>query len=272
VAPEAVFSTLYKIALLLEYEGTNYAGFQIQPHQPTIQGELERALARLTGEAVRVFPASRTDAGTHAWGQVISFSTEKPHSLEAFVRGVNFYLPSDIRVQVSYWVASSFDPRRDAYAREYHYRMLRRPAPSALLKRYVHHVSRHLDLEGMRECANWLIGRRDFAPFSSEQRNVSTIRELNRLDLVENGDFLTMEVEGSAFLAQQIRRTAGALLEVGMGRLEVKAFQQMADSGQRGIAGPTLPANGLYLVKVLYKDFPPREGMLPSGTLPTNKK
>jgi tRNA pseudouridine38-40 synthase len=226
---------------------------------------LERALARLTGEVIRVFPASRTDAGTHAWGQVISFSTKKPRSLEAFVRGVNFYLPSDIRVQASYCVDISFDPRRDAYGREYHYHMLRRLAPSALLQRYVHQVAKHLDLQAMRECAKWLVGKRDFAPFSSERRNVSTIRQIDRLDLVENGDFLTMEVEGNAFLKQQIRRIAGALLEVGLGRLEVKRFQEMADSGQRGIAGPTLPANGLYLVKVLYKDFPPRGDMPPSG-------
>ena len=265
--PQETFRTLHKIALLLEYEGTRYAGFQLQPRHPTIQGELERALALLTEEVVRVHPASRTDAGAHAWGQVVAFLTRATHPPDTFVRGTNFYLPPDIRVQAAYVVPDSFDPRRDAYSREYHYRILRRPVPSALLRRHVHHVARALDLRAMREAAESLSGVRDFAPFSSEPQSASTVRRLDRLEIVENGDLLTMEMEGNAFLPQQVRRTAGALLQVGMGRLGVKEFQRMADSGRRGAAGPTLPASGLYLARVRYPSFPPWEGMPASGPL-----
>ncbi|MSQ40637.1 MAG: tRNA pseudouridine(38-40) synthase TruA [Dehalococcoidia bacterium] len=250
-------STLYKIALVLEYDGTRYAGFQLQPRHPTVQGALEQALARLTQEVIRVHPASRTDAGAHAWGQVIAFQSRAARSLDSYVRGLNFHLPPDIRVQAAYQVPLAFDPKRDAYAREYHYRVLRRAAPSALLRWHAYHVAFALDLEAMRAAAGSLPGSRDFAPFSGLDK-WSTIRRLDRIDVTEEGDLVTIELEGSAFLPQQVRRTAGALLQVGMKRLAVEKFVKLAHSGQRSVLGPTLPAHGLHLIRVGYADFPPR--------------
>ena len=246
-----------KLALVLEYEGTQYAGFQLQPHQPTIQGELERALALLTGAATRVYAASRTDAGAHAWGQVVAFWTRAPHPPETFVQGLNFYLPTDIRVRAAYRVPDAFDPRRDATAREYHYQILQRRAPSALLRRHAYYIARPLDLEAMQEAARLLPGVRDFAPFSGNVEGRGTVRRLDRLEIKACGELVILEMEGNAFLPQQIRRMAGALVEVGTGKLTLEGFQALAESHRRGVAGLTLPARGLYLVRVRYPDFPP---------------
>ncbi len=257
--PTSSNGTFYKIALVVEYEGTRYAGFQLQPQRPTVQGELESALGRMTQEAVRVQPASRTDAGTHAWGQVVAFQTRAPRPVEAFVRGTNAYLPPDIRVQRAYRVPVGFDPRRDAYAREYHYRILRRASPSALLRQYAHHIPSFLNVEAMRQAAQGLPGARDWASFTSPAGGASTIRRLDRVEVTTKGEMVTIEMEGNAFLPQQVRRTAGALVQVGLGRLRVEELQQLVESPQPGAARPTLPAHGLYLMRVRYHGFPPAE-------------
>jgi len=246
-----------KLALVVEYEGTEYSGFQLQPNAVTIQGELETALTLLTSEKPRVYAASRTDAGAHARGQVVVFWTSSSHPTSAFLHGLNFYLPKDIRVQAAYMVPDAFDPRRDATVREYHYHILHGLAPSALQRRQVHQISNTLSPNLMRNAAAFLLGIRDFAPFAGNVGGRSTIRRLDRLDITEYGGLVTLEIVGNAFLPQQIRRMAGALVEVGSGRLHPLELHAIANNHGGGRAGPVLPAKGLCLMQVKYPNFPP---------------
>lgn len=225
---------------------------------------MERALEKLTGEHIKIRAASRTDAGAHALGQVAAFQTHGGYPPETFLRGLNFYLPADIRVQAAYEVPSGFHPRRHALRREYWYLLITSASPSALWRAFSHHVPRPLDVDAMGQAAQALVGTHDFAPFCGglERPGASTVRHLYRAELVPKGEgrLLAVVMEGNAFLPQQVRRTAGALVEVGLGNMGVGEFGQMARSGQPGAAGPTLPARGLFLVRVSYAHFPPAEG------------
>jgi tRNA pseudouridine38-40 synthase len=160
-----------KIVLILEYDGTNYYGFQLQarhPEQPTIQSELEKAIYRLTGEEVRVLAASRTDTGVHARGQVVSFRTQSSLPTRNFVSGMNYYLPEDIAVMSAWQVGDDFDVRSDAVSREYSYYIMNRPTRSALQHRYTYLVPVSLDVEGMNRASRELIGEHDLASFTGE--------------------------------------------------------------------------------------------------------
>ena len=155
-----------RIALVLEYEGTAYAGFQRQPHAPTVQSVLEEAIRSLTGEGLRVKAAGRTDAGVHASGQVVAFDTASRHTEETFRRGLDHYLPGDISVKEAHEVPPDFDPRRHAVARRYRYTLLNRPGRSPLRRRFTCREGRPLDIQAMARCLAYLEGERDFAPFS----------------------------------------------------------------------------------------------------------
>lgn len=245
-----------RLVLLVEYEGTRYAGFQIQPRAPTVQGALEEALSNLTGERVRVKGAGRTDAGAHARMQVVAFTTRVPYPLRAFVDGLNGRLPEDIRVWRALEAPAGFDPRRHALRREYHYHIWNHPAPPALWRAFAHHEPRPLDLPAMREALACLPGERDFAPFAGAlpRAGASTVRRLERARLWRRGRLVVLCLVGNAFLPGQVRRIAGALLQVGLRRLTVEAFRRLVEGGAPGSAGPALPACGLCLMRV---DYPP---------------
>ena len=155
-----------RLALVVEYQGTNYHGFQLQDDQPTIQGELEQALHRLTGQPVRVRGASRTDSGAHAKAQVVDFLTPALLSKDVFMRGLNFYLPPDIKVRASYDIDLDFHSRNSASSRTYRYTFLNNPAPSPLMREFSHWVRDTLDLPTMNEAATALHGVHDFAPLA----------------------------------------------------------------------------------------------------------
>ena len=251
---------LTKIALIVEYEGAGYYGFQVQRQSPTIQGELERAVQRLTGERLRVHCASRTDAGVHAKGQVVSFRSEASHPADTWVRALNHYLPESVSVLAAYPIAKDFDIRKRASSRQYRYVILNRPTASPFLRRRAYWIPSPLDMDRANEAASFLLGQRDFAPFSGSLvgRRGSTIRELTQAEFRREGDLMLFDVEGSSFLPQQVRRMTGALLDVGLGKKSLAEFQAMADCRQRGVAGPTLPPDGLFLQAVRYGDFPPK--------------
>ncbi|MBM4406405.1 MAG: tRNA pseudouridine(38-40) synthase TruA [Chloroflexi bacterium] len=250
---------LKKIALVIEYEGTRYYGFQIQAQPQTVQEELEKAVARLTGRRVPVRCASRTDAGVHAKAQVASFRTKANLPLETFVKGLNHYLPEDIKVTSAYAIPSTFDVRTAAIGREYEYHVLNRGAPSPLLRTRAFHVHRPLNLAAMRRGAKVLLALRDFAPFAGNAlpKGASTRRRLTKLAITRKGDQVVFTIAGNSFLHQQVRRMIGALLDLGMGKVRLEQFERTAREGKRGSAGPTLPAHGLYLTNVIYRDFPP---------------
>lgn len=248
-----------RIALVLEFEGTRYVGFQLQANLPTIQGALESAIERLTGSSSRVYGAGRTDAGVHAAGQVACFDTESPLPVERIVGGLNHHLAEDIAVRAAYDVDADFDPRRHATSRVYRYTMLEARPRSPLRSRTTHHVGRRLDIAAMNTALASLEGQRDFVPFCGNLPGGSTIRHMYRTQVWrQEGDEVCLEVEANAFMHQQVRRIAGAVLDVGLGKMTVEAFMELADSGVHGAACHVLPARGLCLQRVWYKDFPPR--------------
>ena len=250
-----------RIALVVEYEGTRYQGFQVQKNAPTIQGELEKALQQLIGERRRVAGASRTDAGAHAQGQVASFLTASRYEPEVFGRGLNHYLPEDIAVRAAYEVRPSFDVRRDALARQYCYLILNRPAPSPLWRRFAHRVAEPLDVAAMDAASRLFIGERDFASFAGalEPGSRSTVRRVMRARVARQGERVGFTIRANAFLPQQVRRMAGALVAVGSGKMDRASLRRMLDAPGKGVAGPVLPACGLYLAQVIYRDFPPKD-------------
>ena len=247
-----------RLALVIEYEGTAYAGSQLQPGEPTIQAEVERAIEALTCAAGRLAIAGRTDAGAHAAGQVVAFDTESRLPAERFRDGLNHHLPDDIAVVSAHEVAHRFDPRRDATSRIYRYTFSERSVRSPLRRRFVHAVRRTLDVDAMAQALAYLVGERDFAPFSGAlPADKSTVRRMSRAEAWREGSEVHVELEANAFLPQQVRRTAAAVLEVGLGKITVVAFEELADTSRRGVAERVLPASGLCLLRVVYPDFPP---------------
>ncbi len=247
-----------RVALVIEYDGTGYAGFQRQANAPSVQEELENAIESLTIARTTIRGAGRTDAGVHALAQVATFDTESTLPVERIVAGLNHYLGEQIAVRAAYDVAPSFDPRRHARSRVYRYRLLDGGPPSPLRRNVTYRVTRKVDAEAMRLAAASLVGEHDFRAFSGPQpRGKSFVRRMIRAQVFRDGGELTVELEANAFLPQQVRRTVGALVEVGLGRMTVSAFEQMTESGAQGAAEAVLPARGLTLQEVRYAGFPP---------------
>lgn len=245
-----------KLALVVEYDGTRYSGFQVQPKGQTIQGTLEDALQDFLGKYVKTQGAGRTDAGAHAYGQVVAFNTDSEHSEEVFLRALNASLPQDIRVLKAARVSNEFDPRRHAERRLYRYLLLNHPVASALWARHAHHVPVSLDVEAMNRAAQWLIGTRDYRIFCGGSRfsGRDTVRTMFGVNVWRSGSLVGVDMEANAFLTQQARRIAGTLTRVGKGKLKDTEIGELLDGTSTEASGPTLPAHGLYLVQVVYRD------------------
>ncbi len=243
-----------KIALILEYDGTSYYGFQLQAELPTIQSELEAALWKLTGDRIRITGASRTDSGVHARGQVVSFGTKSELPPATFVKGLNHYLSKDIAVKAAHRIADSFDVRHDAISREYNYYILNSLTRSPLRQHFCHQVAGELNLENVNTACQALIGKQDLASFASQlgDKIKNTIRTVYRAEVQKDGDMAIFNIIARSFLPHQVRNTVGALIRVGLGKMTVDDFHSIIKSRQPGLAGPTAPARGLCLVRVNY--------------------
>jgi len=245
---------LTKIVLIVEYDGTGYHGFQLQANMPTIQGELEKALWRLTQERIRVTAASRTDAGVYAKGQVVSFRTKSSLPLQTFIKGLNYYLPQDIAVKAAYRVGESFNVRRSALSREYNYYIFNSLTRSPIRRGFSYLVAGHLDIAAMNEACQALIGEHDFASFASclgvEIKN--TLRTVYRAENQKNGELVIFNMVANSFLPHQVRNTIGTLIRVGMGKMTVDEFCSIIEAKKPGLAGPTVPARGLCLMRINY--------------------
>ena len=248
-----------RLALTIEYEGTRYHGFQYQVDAPTIQGELERVIEKLTGVSVRVKGAGRTDAGVHAEAQVVAFDTDSAHSTETFVSALNHYLPADVAVRAAYVVAQDFDPRRHARSRIYRYSILNSRTPSPLARRFTCHIRDALDIERMRSAAALFIGEHDFRRFTAPlpDGKTSSVRAIYEAKIEPHGNVITLYVRGNAFLQHQVRRMTGALVDIGRGRLSTDDLREMIDNGVTDKVAHSLPAHGLCLVRVEYANYPP---------------
>ncbi|MDP2936055.1 MAG: tRNA pseudouridine(38-40) synthase TruA [Dehalococcoidia bacterium] len=241
------------LMLVLEYEGARYHGFQKQAGVPTIQGELEQAVKRLTGQACRTYGASRTDAGAHALWQVVSFQTTASFPDYTWVRGLNYYLPEDIVVKEAKEVDDSFHARRSATSREYRYHVWNRIAPSPFWRRYAHHFPLALDLVVMNEAAAAFVGVHDFGALASTKGTYGrTIRQVMEASVKRADDVVGFRFVGNAFLPQQVRTMVGTLLEIGRGKRPPQDISLLLESRDRTQAGATAPACGLCLTKVNY--------------------
>ena len=252
VAPPAVADRL--IVLTIEYIGTRYQGMQLQKSGvPTIQGEIEDALLKLTGQHYRIAAAGRTDSGASAQGQVISFQPVTELPLDRYVTGLNHYLPNDISVTKAQWAPGSFDVTRDARSRHYRYTIINRPSPSALLRQQAAHVKEHLDEAVMAEAIRALDGWLDARPFTGPlPADRNPLRRYDHAAVTRDGDIVTIDLHGNGFLPHQVRRVAGALARVGTGQMSAAEFHRLAREGEPGEATWTMPAAGLCLMGVTY--------------------
>ena len=243
-----------QLRLTIEYEGTRYQGWQVQPGGPTVQEVLERALATALREPVRVRGAGRTDAGVHACGQVAAVKvTHVPADLGRLRKSLNALTPDDVAVREIAVVDDAFDPRRHAQSRVYEYRILNTPAPSPFWRRHAWHVPEPLDAGAMDEAAGQLAGEHDFAAFrgaDSEPVN-STVRRVLE-SRVQSGPVLVYRVEATAFLKHMVRNVVGTLVQVGRGELTPASLRDLLAGRDRTLAGATAPAHGLTLVAVRY--------------------
>lgn len=255
--------------LTLEYDGTDFAGWQVQPGgRRTVQGVLETAVARVAGQRVRVRGASRTDAGVHALGQVVSVGLDTGLSPERLAGALNAVLPADVAVREAARAPDDFDARRHARSKLYRYRIWNHPARSPLRRRQWLCFPRPLDLPAMRRAAVQLSGDHDFRSFTAAKSGARSFeRRLRRLDLTgEAGGEIRVLAEGDAFLRHMVRILVGTLLEVGTGRRDPDSMPAVLAARHRPAAGRTASPAGLCLMRVS-GDFPFGNGAL-RGELP----
>ncbi len=244
------------VALVLEYDGTRYVGWQVQPNGPSVQAEVERALATLHHAPRRVTAAGRTDAGVHARGQVASFPEAAPLPLRAYVQGMNALLPPDIAVRAARIEPDGFDARRSARGKRYRYAIENGPVRSPLGRLQAWQPFQRLDAAAMRAAAVHLVGRHDFAAFqASDCACAHAVREVRRLDVIgEGGGRIEVVIEATAFVKHMVRNIVGTLAEVGLGKRPPASMVALLESRDRTRAGPTAPPQGLTLEEVFYGD------------------
>ncbi len=241
------------IKLTIAYDGTCYHGWQIQPNVETIQGTIERNLAQITGETVRLVASGRTDTGVHAMGQVAHFKTHSSLDVLSFLRGLNSLLPEDILVKDVEEVDEAFHARFSAKGKVYEYRIFNGELPSPFHRHFSWFVPAKLDLASMREAAIKLKGSHDFSSFcSTGSDHLSHIREIYTIDVGIRRDLIIIGVEATAFLKQMVRNIVGTLVEVGRRKLTPSQFGDILEARDRRRAGIAAPAQGLFLVRVNY--------------------
>jgi len=248
---------LRNLKAVIEYDGTRYLGWQVQARGPTIQAEIESALAALTGEKIRVVGSGRTDAGVHALGQVANFRVESRIPTERFAAALNAKLPLDISVVSIEEADSGFHARFDARAKHYRYAIVNRRSRPAVDRHRVYHFARPLDATAMRRAAAALVGRHDFRSFATVdpvRAGRSTEREMYVVDVCRDGESIRMDFVASGFLYNMVRCLAGTLTQVGIRKREPEQVKEILASRDRTAAGPNLPACGLTLVRVHYED------------------
>jgi tRNA pseudouridine38-40 synthase len=246
-------SPLRTLRLVLEYDGTGFAGWQVQRGKRTVQAEVAKAVQRVTGERVTVYGASRTDAGVHAEGQAAHIRTRTRIACARLVHALNANLPPDVTVLRVDEPPEGFHAQFDAAGKTYRYRVLRRDVRSALRRDRAYLVRSPLDVGRMREAAARLVGTHDFRAFCTEARTRKrTERRIDRLEIRADGDEVVFEVDGSGFLYNMVRTIVGTLLWVGIGRLGPDDVSAILDSRDRRRAGSVVPPQGLTLVEVRY--------------------
>lgn len=243
------------IKLIVEYDGTDFAGWQLQPGERTIQRELEAALEKLVKRPVRITGSGRTDSGVHAAGQVVSFHIEEDIPTRAFREGLNSLLPADLKVKEASEAPEGFDARRSARGKRYRYRVLNRETPSPLVSRYTWWQRRPWDLESLQAATPALLGTHDFTSFrAADCQAKNPIRIMRSIDVRKVEEEIWLTFEATAFLKQMVRNLVGTLAEVALHKRTPASVAEVLAAKDRGKAGPTAPPQGLTLLYVFYED------------------
>lgn len=249
----AVPAQTSRFKLLLAYDGTAYSGWQVQPGANTIQARLGEALSRMAKREIKATAAGRTDAGVHALGQTAHFDLEHRVPPEGLVKGLNSMLPLDIRVRAATEVDSSFHARKSARSKIYRYHLDRSDVSLPFRNRFAHHYPHPLERAALEEAAALFVGEHDFAGFRAASCNAkTTVRNVLAASFVDEGCELVFEIRADAFLQHMVRNIVGTLLEVGRGKRTPASIAALLERGDRKLAGPTAPPQGLHLIEVFY--------------------
>lgn len=240
------------IKLVIEYDGTNYDGWQQQKSGKTIHQTLNKAIVKVVNEEITLLGAGRTDAGTHAMGQVANFETQSNIPLFNLAQAINYYLPKDIVVKSAHKVPEKFHSRYSAKSKVYRYTILNSKTRSAIGRNYCHYYATDLDIEKMQKASKALIGKHDFSTFKSKSEVISSVRTIKKLEIRRKGEYMFFTIEADGFLYKMVRAIVGTLLEVGRGKMTIGKFKETVKSGIRSKAGNTVPAHGLCLLRVKY--------------------
>lgn len=241
------------IKLTIEYHGKDFNGWQKQPNKLNIQGEIERAIGSITGETIELIGSGRTDAGVHALGQVANFKTNCHIPIDKFAVAINSKLKKSIRIKKAEEVEERFHSRYCAHFKKYRYVMNCSSTGTAIFRELEYQFPMKLDVEKMRKAAKYFEGEHDFAAFkASGTSSKNSIRKIFEAEVLEKEERIWIELTGSGFLYNMVRIIAGTLLDVGMGKIDPEEIPDIIQSKDRKRAGKTLPAVGLYLVKVNY--------------------
>jgi tRNA pseudouridine38-40 synthase len=244
-----------RIKLAVAYDGTAYAGWQIQPNGPTIQAAMEEVLARILQEPVRVRAAGRTDAGVHAREQVVDFADAGVRDLETIVHGGNALLPADIRVLSASVVPETFDAMRHALEKEYRYFLYLSPVASPFLSRYAWHIEKPLDLVAVRQGLSHLVGEHDFTSFRGQGCTAkSPVRTIFRAEVAKHDvpGLFSIDVTGAGFLRHMVRNIVGTVVNAGKGKHSADHVGEILRARDRSAAGVNAPPHGLFLWRVVY--------------------
>lgn len=237
------------IKIELEYDGTNFSGWQIQPNKRTVQGTITSSLKKfLVEDKLKLTGVSRTDAGVHALSYVANFKTKSKLGVKDIRNALNSHLPSDIYVHKALEVDADFNSRYSAKNKIYRYRIL--PHFSPLRKNFTWQIRYQLAMSPMKRASKYLTGKKDFTPFSVEENN--RVVNVKKANLYREGDELIFEIEANRFLNKMVRMIVGTLVEIGRGKIKPLLIKELLNNGKKGSGGPTAPPQGLYLVKVKY--------------------
>lgn len=244
---------MQRIALGVEYDGSRYFGWQRQLNNPSIQECLENAISKVADQPVTVFCAGRTDTGVHASNQVVHFETSAIRTPIAWIRGVNSYLPLDIRVCWQHDVPNDFDARKSALSRRYCYVMVNRAVSPGIMRHGVTWVLPPLNVQAMQKAADYLLGKHDFSSFRGAHCQAKTAtRTILAIKIHSMGDNIILDITANAFLYHMVRNIVGTLMMVGQGKCEESWVRDVLTAKDRRLAGHTAPPSGLYLVDVRY--------------------
>ena len=244
-----------RIALGVEYDGSRFHGWQYQPTQRTVQGELQKAVSLIANTETEVFAAGRTDTGVHALNQVVHFDCEAVRDERNWLLGLNSNLPHDVCVKWVKTVPDTFNARFSAVKRRYRYLILNRSARSSVHHHRMWWVYKPLDEHKMQLAANQLLGQHDFSAFRAQECQAkSPIKTLDKLIVTRRDDCIAVDVEARSFLHHMVRNLMGVLVPVGEGKRSEQWARQVLQSRDRNEAGVTAPPHGLYLTEVIYPD------------------